>query len=500
VRVSRSRYALLAFLYALLILYSSTIVGVVGPHFVRIDQAEALRRFLHTSYVAHGSDQRADWMGNLVLLVPFGFLVTGCLSSSRLAGERSGSVPSLSRVAASGAFVLCLVFILAVKYAQMFFPPRTVTINYVVAQALGAGIGIALFGAMRSPLAGIGHGLSRLEGLRIVLRVYTGIIIVFMLMPLDFALSLEDIATQFDKLPDTFTSFPGEGRPTVVRVALVLGSIVAAAPLGALLALRNHGRVHVGRSVSAAAWGGFFLMFAIYAANTMVLSGSASLPAVFVRTIGIALGAWLMHWMTRQDPDEIHRELGDLVPWAVPFYLFAVFAVNGLLSLDWIGPAMAARNLHELDLLPLFNYYIVTKAQAAKNIAGHIAIYAPIGVMAWFRARDGDGRAAAFVLAAILSALVEAGRFLRPGLLPDVNAVPLAGFAAWGTAAFMPLLWNMASAAALGRALTVSLPLTRDARAVPTMDWRERGLERRTRRRERDSQPTGVASGDVEHY
>jgi hypothetical protein len=498
--VARSRFALLAFLYASLIVYGSTIIGVVGPHYVPIDQSEALRRFLHMSYVAHGSDQRADWMGNLVLLAPFGFLLTGCFSPARPAWERSGSDRSLSRAAAMGAIVLCLIFILAVKYAQLFFPPRTVTINYVVAQALGSAIGIALFGVMRSPLAGFGHKLSRLESLRIVLRVYTGIIIVFMLMPLDFALSLEDIAIQFDKLPDTFTGFSGEGRPLVVRLALVLGSIAAAAPLGALLTLRNHGRVHVGRSISAAAWAGFFLMFAVYAASTMVLSGSASLPAVFVRTIGIALGAWFMHWMTRQDPDHIHRELGDLVPWAVPFYLVAVFAVNGLLSFDWIGPATAARNLHELDLLPLFNYYIVTKAQAAKNIAGHVALYAPIGVMAWFRAREGGGRARAFVLAAILSAVVEAGRFLRPGLLPDVNAIPLAGFAAWGAAAFMPLLWDMVSAAALGRALAVSLPLTRDARAAPIVDWRDRGLERRARRRERDSAPTGVASGDIEHY
>jgi glycopeptide antibiotics resistance protein len=494
--MSRARCFWLALLYALGMAYASTFVGPVGVHLVPIEPSDALHRLLHMQLVAHGSDQRADWMGNLVMLVPLGFLMAGwCAPAHRR---------SMPGVPAVSAFVLCLGFILVVKYTQLYFPPRTVTLNYVIAQSLGAIIGIVLFGVMRSPLAEVGRGIGRLESLRLALRVYTALLVLFMLMPLDFALNADDIAAQLDRLPDTFGALSGEGRPLIVRLALSFAGILATAPVGALLTLAGRGRVYVGRSVSAASWMGLFGMFCVYVATTMVISGAASLPAVGFRTVGIALGAWFMHWLTHQDPDHVRYDVGDLVYWAVPVYLVLLFAVNGLLSLTWSteGPPPGGHLL-----LPLFNYYIVSKAQAAKDIMGHLAMYAPIGVMLWLRSTRDGGAGAAFFLAALLSAIVEGGRYLRPGLVPDINAIPLAGIAAWGAASAMPVLWRMLSTVAAGRTATVSLRLAPGVGAAPAIGWRDRNVERRTRRRERDERNVrpvppeiGPDAGDVEHY
>jgi VanZ family protein len=480
--VTRSRYALAAILYVVVIAYASTIVGVAGPNYVPIDPVEALQRLIHIHLVEHGSDQRSDWMGNVVMLVPLGFFMTGWLSPSGLASK-------------PGAFVLSLGCILAIKYAQLFFPPRTVTLNYVIAQSLGAVIGIFLFAAMRSPLAAVRHSVGRLESLRAVLTIYTGLLILFMLMPLDFALSMDDLAVQFDKLSGTFIALNGEGRAFVVRLALTLTSVAETAPIGALLSLTGRGRLYVGRSAGFAAWLGFLAMVCVYALTCLVISGSASLPAVAFRTAGIALGAWFMHWLTRENPDRLRYDLGRLVPWAVPLYLLLLFAVNGLLSDIWTTPDAAASEFYELGLLPLFNYYIVTKAQAAKNIVGHVVMYAPIGVMVWLRVRRTGGKALSFVLASLLSAIVETGRFLRPGLVPDINAVPLAGIAASLGAAFMPLLWQMLSAVALGRTTTAVPPLPPDTTDPQIVSWRDRDINRRARRRDQSS-----AIGDIEHY
>jgi VanZ family protein len=482
--MSRSRHGTLLLVYALIVAYASTVIGVVGLNFVPIGWDEAVHRFIQTQYVANDSTQRSDWMGNLVMAVPLGFLAAGWIPGGRFMGIRWGAV---------AAFVLCGAFIVAVKFAQLYFPPRTVTLNYIVAQSIGALCGIVLYEVLRSPLATFGTVSSRLETLRMVLRVYTGLVIAFMLMPLDFALNAEDLTAQLDKLPNTFVNFSGEGRPVVVRVALAAASIVATAPIGALLTLMDRGRIYVGRSIRSATGIGFCVMLGVYAATTLVISGAASLPSVGFRTIGIALGAWFMHWLTRQDPDELRYDLGDLVPWALPIYLVTLFAVNGLLSLDWIAPSTAATDFYDLGLLPLFNYYIVTKAQAAKNIVGHVVMYAPIGVMIWLRARDDGGRAKAFILAAILSAIVETGRFLRPGLVPDINAIPLAGVAAWAAVAFMPVLWRLLGPVAIGRSLAFALQLSPDA--GPGVSWRDRDLARRTRRRNRTK-----AIGDVEDY
>ena len=148
----RNRFAILALLYGVVIAYSSTIVGPAGLHFVPLDPAEALHRFLATRYVFNGSDQRSDWMGNLTMLVPMGFLLAGAVWPRRETGGRL--------IAACGAFLIAFGFVLSVKYAQLFFPPRTVTLNYIIAQTLGSVVGITLVWAWHGQLALVARGVA----------------------------------------------------------------------------------------------------------------------------------------------------------------------------------------------------------------------------------------------------------------------------------------------------------------------------------------------------
>ena len=96
-------------------------------NFVYSDPVAAFHRFLATRFVEHGSDQRADWIGNLLMLVPFGFLAAGAIWPRR---------PAFRLPAVIAAMLICSSVILAIKYLQLFFPPRTVTLNYIVAQGL----------------------------------------------------------------------------------------------------------------------------------------------------------------------------------------------------------------------------------------------------------------------------------------------------------------------------------------------------------------------------
>jgi hypothetical protein len=217
-----------------------------------------------------------------------------------------------------------------------------------------------------------------------------------------------------------------------------------------------------------------------------------------------------MHALTRQNPDQIKRELGRLVPWVVPFYLVTLAAVNGLLSFEWATPTEAAASFHAYSIIPLYDYYIVTKPQAAKNIIAHIVMYAPVGIMIWLRAKQEGSRTAAFFLAAALSAMVEAGRFLRPGLVPDINAIPLAGAAAWAALATMPLLWRTLSAVSIGGVVPVPLqsrPGTAGTRTLVTpardpspVSWRDRDIARRSRRRSPKNSASGEPIGEIEDY
>ncbi len=161
-------------LYACSVVYGSLVLGPIGFHYVPRDPVQAWHAFLATPYVENGSDQRPDWIANLLELIPFGFLTAAILWPRH---SRWLQLP-----AAVIALVFGFAFSIAVKYAQLFFPPRTVTINYITAQSLGVIAGVFLLAFWRSSLQPRALGLfSQGRGLLIVLTAYTIALIAYSL-------------------------------------------------------------------------------------------------------------------------------------------------------------------------------------------------------------------------------------------------------------------------------------------------------------------------------
>lgn len=172
----------------------------------------------------------------------------------------------------------------------------------------------------------------------------------------------------------------------------------------------------------------------------MLISGAPALISLALCTVGVALGAWATHWLLRQDVDRLLYRLRSLSAWAALPYVVLLLAANGLLSLDWRTPAEAVQSINALGLIPLFDCYIVSKATAARNIVAHAVMYAPIGLFIWL---NGARATVALASALLLALIVEACRYMRPGLEGDMNAVAVAGAAAYLTARLMPGVWWM---------------------------------------------------------
>ena len=171
-----------------------------------------------------------------------------------------------------------------------------------------------------------------------------------------------------------------------------------------------------------------------------LLSGSPSLIAVGYLGLGITLGAAAARALDG-------REIAAVIPWlrgavlllALP-YLAAVAFVSGLITRSWQSPEQALDGLYYRALMPVYNYYIVSKAEAMFSVIAHAVMYAPVGIMAavLFGARRRTCVAVASILGLLLAVAVEIGRMLKPGMQPDINALfvaaAAAGFAAWITA------------------------------------------------------------------
>jgi glycopeptide antibiotics resistance protein len=295
-------------------------------------------------------------------------------------------------------------------------------------------------------------------------------------MPLGFALNAADLQACIGRLPETVLALPGGGRPLLIRVTLIVAASAAFIPVGVLLTFVRKGVFRASRGVLGATLIGLLGTSAIFAVTMLVISSGPSMPAILYRAAGVAAGAAAIKWVIKGDPVRYRVLVRAWVPWLAVAYLAMLIMVNRLWSLDWRPAREVFTHADRLGLMPLFDYYIVTKAEAAKNIVAHVAMYLPVGVGLWFL--DSGPRTArrAFVLAAALSFVVEVARYLRPGLEGDINAVVVAGLSAWAAAWLMPLVWSMLTA------------LARQSGSSPVRVWDRRGAS------------GGESLGEIEHF
>ncbi len=435
--LSRRRCLWWACLYALAVVYVSVVLGPDGFNFVPRDPAVAWRFLLNTPYLATGSDQRPDWMANLVMLVPLGYLATGALWPDR----RS----ALGRPAAAATALLgCMFFVVAVKYAQIFFPPRTVSLNYILAQTLGSLVGVALFWLSPDRLAGVRAGLAAGgdRPLMVLCGLYAVAYLLFLLFPFDFALSADDLAQRVAALPQLLLSWPGARLPLGVRLILPLAYAAAAIPVGVLLALARRAW-----SLGRIALAGFLLMSAATAISALLLDATPSFAGLAFRTAGIVVGGVLARGLAGSDPGRWRTRLARLVPWLVVPYVIAVLYLKNLLTRDWRTVSEALAAFDPLGLLPFYHHYIVTKAHAAQSIVAELICFGPIGLM--IALRRGSGRGSLWLAGAVaflFSLTIEIGRGLRPGLQPDLSNPIVAAFAAGLAVKVTAVFWRAAAA------------------------------------------------------
>src|SRR5262249_6220695 len=154
-----------------------------------------------------------------------GWLVAGAFSPS---GRSRGRW-----LTAFTALGFCLSFVIAIKYLQLFFPPRTVTRNYIVAQSLGSLCGVALFCLSYQHLSALlsNVGARRERALIVAGAVYAAALLLFFLFPFDFALNREELRERAAALPQLLLSFPAAGLPTTLRLIVVLAGTAATIPL-----------------------------------------------------------------------------------------------------------------------------------------------------------------------------------------------------------------------------------------------------------------------------
>ena len=368
---------------------------------------------------------RADWLTNVLILVPIGFAGLGALLLDRDSlAKRIGAI----LLVFSGGLVLTLV----VEGAQLWFRDRYPAKADVIAQTLGNFAGMGAWVLVGQPLAHWSrrhlHGppASRLFWL---LAVYAGGLAIYSLLPLDLTMRPGEL---WDKWQ--------EGRIAVVpfagwewNVAGVYAAVRDAAlyiPIGILMVQWFGGRsLHASRLLACWLWGVAFVA-AIEVAQLFVASRYSDVTDLILGSVGAGLGVALTKfWQPATEPAAKVRR-----PW-LPALCLIVYAL--LLAAVYLEPfeltadrAEAMQRLTAMVRVPLEALRHGEPLGMISNVLRKLALFGILGWLAGETLRAADARPRPSRLAivgifagALVSAGIEIAQAWFPPHVPDLTDV-----------------------------------------------------------------------------
>ncbi len=471
----RLRAGLLWIAFAALVAYLS----FVPFRFQALGFEEALARFSQIRYLDLGAGSRADWVANILMFVPLGWLAAAFFAPhprGRL--DPAAVIPSL---------LLGAAWALAVEFGQVYFAGRTVSINDIVAETIGTLLGAVLWSAFGARSrdwwnALLGGGAATAGA---ALGGYLLAYLVLSFSPFDFVISAEELARKAASDLNGWWLAPVSCGRTPCSVKLLVEAL-AVLPFGWWWAARR--RDAPGTLVSAAVLGAL-LGVTIEAAQLLLVSGTSQGASVLSRAAGVAAGAWLHAGRHRVRAVDWLRWGRPMVLSALLPYLAAVGYVAGWFGGAWLGLQAGLARVPDIQWMPFFYQYFSTEQALIRSTLVHLALYAPVGAAVWLwgrRSGSSSGLAAA-LLAAGLAAVAETGKLFIDGKHPDYTDVLIAMVAAWAVATMLRWI-SSASQGARAPAVTASAgvvsrapvrasvaPAAQAREPGPAANWPKRG-------------------------
>jgi len=436
-------------LYLLFVIYGS----LVPLDYKDIPLSNALTQFKNIPYLDLGPDSRADWIANILLYIPLAFG-----ASATFGGVRNPLLRALSSV---GVLVFCLAVAVAVEFTQLFFPPRTVSLNDLIAETLGTVIGILGWQFFGDYFSGLYRHLLRgsLLSAKAAIIFYLLIYAALSLFPFDFVTSFDELNAKLANGNDAVVLPLNACGSEPVRCGVkLLAEILVMLPLGLLfcyLPYLTHRR-------TVAVLVGFFLGLVIEVVQVFLISGSGQGLSVVTRMVGMGAGAGLYVWAKQRNLASTTQLLRRAVWITVLPYLFLVLSISGWFAGDWLTPGQTLEELKETRFLPLYYFYYTTESVALVSLLSNLGMYLPVGLLCWAiffsKSHERENRHAPHwsyvgLIAALFALVVETGKLFLANKHADPSDVWLAFIAAAGCYAFMNRLLEW-----LNRNKTLSRP------------------------------------------
>jgi len=419
----RSLIAWLALGYTAFVIYGS----LVPLHFTRRPLRDAWEFFQRVPYLELDIGSRADWVANILLFVPLAFFWLGALWPNR---------GRFARMLVSTWVLLCAFALsVAIEFTQIFFPPRTVSQNDIVAETVGAVIGITVWWWAGPRIAfwldlwsGKHHKAGTAERF---LHVYLFLVLGYNVLPLDLTISGVEIYHKWTEGKILLVPFSAVYESGAQRAYALLADIAIWIPAAFLwrISTSRPGRTIV-LYVLACATAIEILQLFVY---SRVTSTTDVLTAGCGAVIGVLLAGRLRPSSGADESPRSPAVIGSAaLLWALALagwiiVLMAVFWYPFNFSNEW---GFVHERLATLRRVPFEAYYYGTEFRAVTEVFHKAGFFFPLGALLAIGAIGVRRRlavpvallhAASALVIACAAAGIEVGKIFLPGKIADAT-------------------------------------------------------------------------------
>ena len=364
----------LVFAYTTFVIYGS----LVPLKFTPRPLADAWAFFREIPYLDLGIGSRADWVANILLFVPLAFLWLAALT--RNAGPiRKAMVSCLVLLA-------CFALSVAIEFTQIFFPPRTVSLNDIIAESIGAILGTIVWWRVgvrfsRWLLAWYEDHTPTGTAQRLF-YAYLFLLFGYSVLPLDLTISVVEIYHKWQEGKILLVPFSAHYDTQAQRVYALLADIAIWIPAAFLW------RISWGVTPRR-------LMLYVLGCATLievlqlfvysrVTSTTDVLTAGCGGAIGIALARWMAPASQDKDPPRPGRFGGrGLLLWVVALAGWAgvitvVFWYPFDFNTEW---GFVHQRLATVKRVPFEAYYFGTEFRAVTEVFHKTGFFFPLGAI-----------------------------------------------------------------------------------------------------------------------
>ncbi len=338
---------------------------------------EAWRAFLQIRYLQLGIGSRADWVANILLFIPLTFF--GCALFRRF----SKCSPVKYILMLGFAVVLASM----IEFTQLFFPQRTVSLNDLVAEFLGAAAGLLLWGWRGEKIVAWAEGFHQaVEGSQLaeyLLRAYLAVVFIYGVLPLDLTLSPVEIYHKWKNGQLVLIPFGFHvGSPVEWAYALATDTLLWV-PVGLLLVLSRNLSLLKSWAVTTA------LALLLETMQLFVYSRVTDVTDVFTATLGGLLGArmgtrLLSHGFSTKTASSFleHRRCPAIACAALLGWCGVLLAIFWYPFDFRLQPSFINEKLTGFFRIPFLSYYYGTEYRAVTELIHKVAFFMPLGGLA----------------------------------------------------------------------------------------------------------------------